>query len=554
MAVHALAEAARRPHDVCVIGSGPAGVALALELERAGIDVLVLESGLDRVSPAHQALAAAESFDPARHDDMLIATARRLGGASNLWGARCQPFDPIDFEPSASRGDGRWPIGREAFEPHFARAAEILSCGDPVFSAPFPELGATDPAFDATRLERFSNVPAVQKAHRDRLLASPGIGVCLDATVVSADFEGDRAVAVAARSLGGETVTIRARRFVVACGGLESTRLLLALQRRKPDLCGGPGGALGRHYMSHVIGEVADVTFDSPALDAGLDFTIDGHGSYARRRLIPADDLQRAEGLPNISFWPVVPPVSDASHRHGVLSMVFLAFAIAPLGRLLVAEAIRKRHVHATPIWPHVVNVLRDLPRTAVYLPTFLWRRYVARMRLPGFFLRNPGRTYGLSYHAEQRSSAESGVSLGAETDALGLPRLRIDLRFDRADAEGVYAAHRALDAWLRRNRLGRVSYRQPEAETVDAILRIAAHGTHQIGTARMADHPSRGAVDADLRCFGTSNLYVCSSAVFPTSGQCNPTFSIVALACRLAAHLTQTRVARADIEEAVPL
>jgi hypothetical protein len=294
--------------------------------------------------------------------------------------------------------------------------------------------------------------------------------------------------------------------------------------------------------MGHLIGEVADLVFESAVFDAAMDFEIDAHGGYSRRRIIPSDALQRAERLPNISFWPVVPPVSDASHRHGLLSMVFLAFAIPPLGRLLVAEAIRKRHVQQTPILPHVGNLLRGLPRVAVYLPWFLWARYGARMRLPGFFLRNPARTYGLSYHAEHMPSPDSRVTLGEQTDPLGLPRLRIDLRFSRADAEGVYRAHRALDAWLRRNEFGRIAWRQPEEQTVDAILRIAAHGTHQIGLARMAEHPSKGAVDTDLRCFGSENLYHCSAAVFPTSSQGNPVFATVTLACRLAAHLAQTK------------
>lgn len=549
MALCSLADVAARRHDVCVIGSGPAGIALALELERAGVEVLLLESGVDAASPPHQALAIAESFDPARHDDMLIAVARRFGGTSNLWGARCLPLDPIDFDPAPGLRDIGWPIGPEAFAPHFARAAEILNCGAPVFTRPFPATGAADPAFDADRLERYSNAPALQKAHRAALDASRKIGICLDATVISAAFEGGRVASVEVRGLAGGSATIRADRFVIACGGLESTRLLLALQRSKPDLCGGPDGPLGRYYMGHLIGEVADVVFDSVAFDAGMDFEIDAHGSYSRRRIIPNDALQRAESLPNIAFWPVVPPVSDASHRHGLLSMVFLAFAIPPLGRLLVAEAIRKRHVHDTPVWPHVVNVLRGLPRVAAYVPWFLWNRYVARMRLPGFFLRNPARTYGLSYHAEHRPSPDSRVTLGEEVDALGLPRLRIDLRFSRADAEGVYAAHRALDAWLRRNGLGRVVWRQPEDQTVDAILRIAAHGTHQIGLSRMARDPSRGAVDTDLRCFGAENLYHCSAAVFPTSSQGNPVFATVILACRLAAHLARTTSrAAADI------
>ncbi|MEZ5779554.1 MAG: GMC oxidoreductase [Paracoccaceae bacterium] len=527
-------------HDICIVGSGPAGISLALELERLGLSSLILESGCDRHSAPHQALSAAESYDPARHDDMRIATARRFGGASNLWGGRCQPMDAIDFLPRSGPRGASWPIAKTDLAPFHDRAAELLCCGKPVFNADLPDLPATDADYTARPQERFSNRPALQRAHELQLNRSRLITVCLDATVVEARFNGDRVISLGVRSLDGTRADIRARRFVLCCGGLESTRLLMVFQRAKPDLCGGQGGALGRYYMGHLIGEVADIRIADAALDAALDFRLDGYGSYARHRLVPSAGLQQRDGLPNVSFWPVVPPVSDASHRDGILSAVYLAFAIAPLGRLLVAEAIRKRHVPpGVSALPHIANVLRSLPRTAWHLPRLLWAHYAARMRLPGFFLRNPARLYGLSYHAEQTPDADSRVWLGDATDSLGLPRLHIDLRFSRHDADALARAHVRLDAWLQRNALGELIYRQPKARTAEAILGQAAHGTHQIGTARMAETPKNGAVDPDLRCFGSENLYLCSSAVFPTSGQCNPTFTIVALACRLAHRLS---------------
>jgi choline dehydrogenase-like flavoprotein len=46
----------------------------------------------------------------------------------------------------------------------------------------------------------------------------------------------------------------------------------------------------------------------------------------------------------------------------------------------------------------------------------------------------------------------------------------------------------------------------------------------HLIGTTRMAEDPKHGVVDLDCRVFGTGNLYVASSAAFPTSSHANPT------------------------------
>lgn len=526
-------------HDICVVGSGPAGLTLALEAARQGRRVLLLESGARRPDAGQQALSDAEIVDPARHDAMSIAVSRRLGGTSNLWAVRCQPFDPIDFEPRPGLIDASWPIAYADILPHYDRAVAYLAAGANVFRDPIAGVDIADGAVDYTRLERFSRVAAVQKEHAAEIERSPLIDIRLASTVVAMTLTAGRIAALTVADPDGRRHDVPVRDVVLAGGGLETTRQLLVLQRAHPHLFGGPDGPLGRYYMGHVIGEVADVTFASDAVDAAYDFYIDAHGSYARRRMIASDDEQRRHRLLNTSFWPVVPPVADARHRSGFLSMVCLAFAIKPIGRLVIAEAIRKRHIpDDLALWPHLVNIVRDLPWAAADVCRFLCARYLARPPMPGFFIRNAARRYGLSYHAEQSPQPDSRVTLSDAVDRLGVPRLRIDYRFARADAEAVLRAHLQLAGWLERTGTGSVEFRQPIEETVDAILAIAAHGTHQIGTARMAAGPEGGVVDADLRCFGIDNLYLASSAAFPTSGQCNPTLTIAAFAVRLADHL----------------
>lgn len=529
-------------HDLCIVGAGPVGLTLALEWARRGRRVLVLESGGRKPDAETTALSAAEIADPARHDAMTIAVARRLGGTSNLWAGRCQPFDPIDFEPRPMVGDARWPFGLDELAPHYAAACAYAGCGAPVFRDALPDVGRgrADDAFDAGRLERFSNQPKFHKAHAAALENDPRIDLRLNATVVDAVFaETGRIAGLLVAGPDGTRVRVAADRVVLACGGLETARLLLAFRRDRPDRFGGADGPLGRGYMGHLIGEVADITFADAATEAAFDFYRDGRGSYARRRMIPSDALQRAEALPNVSFWPVVPPSADPRHGSAILSAVLLALSVGPLGRMVVAEAIRKRHVpDRFDRWPHVLNVLRGLPAAAAFLPAFLLRRRFARERLPGFFVRNAARTYGLSYHAEHWPDRSSRVWLTAETDRLGLPRLGIDLRFSPDNAEGVLRAHDALGAWLERSRLGRMTWRGPRESAADAILAKAAHGTHQIGVARMGLSRATAVVDGTLACFDCPNLHVVGTAVLPTSGQANPTLTAIALAVRLAGHL----------------
>jgi len=529
-----------RPADVCVVGSGPAGIALALELAAKGLRVLVLESGGEAEDKSLAELSASEIVDPRVHDDTRITTSRRLGGTSNLWGARCQPFDPIDLADRPWIQGSAWPLALSDVEPWYPRACELLSCGEPAFRSDEWAAQFIDKRVDAGRLERFSNRPKMQVAHRQALQSSPLIDLRLRCTVVEAGLDpAGRIEHLVVCTPDGARHRVPVRCVVLAMGGLETTRFMLAMQQRQPQLFDGPDGMLGRYYMAHVIGEVADVQFRSDETDRAFDFLLDGRGSYARRRLIPSDDEQRRRELTNVSFWPVVPPVADARHGSALLSAVFLAMSIGPVGRLLMAEAIRRYHApEGTARGPHLANVLRDLPSAIGGSARFLYQRYLSRWRIPGFFIRNPNRTYGLSYHAEHLPSAGSRVTLSTEHDRFGLPRLRVDLRFGMQDAQALFRAHELMREWLEATGIGVLRYRQPAEDTPQAILAVAKHGTHQIGTVRMGTDRHTGIVDRNLRSFDVSNLYVASSAVFPSSGQANPTLTIVALATRLGAHL----------------
>jgi len=544
MLIDGIAGLDRSNAPVCIVGSGPVGLSLAISLARRGIRCLVLESGCDAADASIQELSAADRVEPARHDDMRIAVARRLGGTSNLWGGRCLPYDPVDFLPRPGV-DAQWPIAYEDMAAWLPAAAEATGSGDAIYHAETPLADHADDAFLGDTLERWVNVQSSARVFRDEIAHNPLLEIRTNATVTGIAFAENGTVTAIdiAHSGSGEHISMPIGQLVLAAGGLETTRLLLAAAG--PDsgrFCSGDG-PLGRHYMGHVIGEIADVVFDDRQTAAKMDFYVDRHGSYVRRRFAANQATQLDEGLLNAAFWPVVPAVSNAQHRSAVLSLVYLALRNRRLGGQLVAEAIRQRHIPDPPpsALPHLANLATGLPGAASFALGFLRRRYLSHYRMPGFFIQNRARRYALAYHGEHLPNPLSRVWLANERDRLGLPRLVIDLRFDERDASSLVRTHALLDTWLRRNRIGRLDYAVPESERAHAILASAAHGTHQIGLARMAANRSRGVVDAGLRSFDAANLYLAGSAVLPTSGQANPTLTAVALALRLGEALARS-------------
>lgn len=528
-------------HKLCVVGSGPVGLALAADLVRRGERVLLLESGRAVADKEIQSLAFADLVDSSTHDDMRIATARRLGGTSHLWGARCLPFDPIDFE-ARDWVDATWPITYQDLVPFLGSATASLQAGDAVFEDVISSLSFADERFGCSQLERWANKQQAQDVHADAIKSSPLLDVRTCSTMVGMRFAdgGPLTHIEVAHSLSGHRISLPIERVVLAAGGLESARLLLSEQRRAPQKFGGLNGPLGRYYMGHVSGEIADITFRDPAVAHAFDYHIDKHGSYVRRRLVPSESVQRENKLLNTSFWPVVPPVFDARHKSAILSMVYLAMRWPVIGTKIVAEAIRKQHapVPAPSILPHVANLILGAPTAAIFGVDFMRRRYDKEHRLPGFFVHNPARRFGLSYHGEQVPRATSRVILGNGDDRLGLATLKIDYRFDEQDVASVVRTHDLLGQWLVETGLGRLEYRAPSHKLAGSVLAQACHGRHQIGITRMGTCRSSAIVNSQLACFDAPNLYIASCGVLPTSGQANPTLTAVALGLRLSEHL----------------
>ncbi len=530
--------------DVTVVGAGAAGIVIALELSRAGLRVNLIESGGPRFSESVQAQGDTSHFDAHLHPPMSECTRRQIGGTSVIWGGRIVPFDPVDFDERPHIPHSRWPITYDETRPFFERACRYLRCGRPEFDirnipgirqhSIVPGL-PDDEEVTTTSLERWS-VMNFGAEYANDLNRAEHLNLVHGLTCSEIECEAgrDRVAHIRARTLEGREILLRSRRYVLACGGLNTTRLLLNSDRHHPGGIGNHSGLLGRFYQGHVSGRIAEVHFSTPPRDTIYGFDRDEEGVYLRRRFTFTRELQHARRLGNISSWLVNPEIGDPAHGNGILSFAYLALS-SPLGKHLASEAIRKSAIKGTKgrVSAHVMNMLRDLPRTALFIPTFGYGRYLARRKTPGFFQPSRANVYTLHYFGEPMPNPESRVSLAEERDALGLRRIRIDQRYTKRDVEYVIEAHRCWDAYLQRHGRGRLHYVVDDLE--QSVWEQAGDGFHQVGTARMSERPEDGVVTGRGNIHGFDDLFVAGSATFVTASQANSMFTILVFALRLA-------------------
>jgi hypothetical protein len=549
-------------YDVCVLGAGPAGITAAIELAERGLTVALVESGSEVYDDATQRLSDAEIVTPGSHDVMEDAVRRGLGGTSALWGGRCVPLDGIDFERREFVPESGWPLAVGDLRPFYPRACEILGVGDANFEVSTCGALAThdrllsanfedSETIGATELERWSREPNMWLKHKSKTESHPRITVLSGLTCVGfcqsvLDGSVSEALVRPTASVQSETSSIKANVFVLACGGVESTRLVLNSIREPLGLKLSSAKLVGRYYMGHPSGKIADIALSGDPDQTLYGFESDG-GVYVRRRITLRPKTLHKENLLNIAFWLDNAPISDWRHGSGVLSAAYLALTAPLIGRLLAPSAVRKRVAgeHGVQRIRHGWNCLRSPLKTALFCARFSYQRYIAKPRVPGFFTFSGANRYALHYHAEQAPNWDSTITLSNEADAHGLLRAQIALKWSEQDIESIIRAHEILDNALQKSGAGRLVYRYPPTTLVQTIHEQAVDGFHQIGTLRMAADPSNGVTDAYGKLYGTSNCYVASSAIFPTSGQANPTLALVALTVRQAQHIAACNVSQ---------
>jgi choline dehydrogenase-like flavoprotein len=532
--------------DVCIVGGGAAGISLALSLEGRGLSIILLEGGQESEHAATQALYAGEVTDERLHSPPDKYRQRRMGGSTTIWGGRCMPFDPIDFETRSQVPDSGWPISFEDLLPFYPQANALAEAGRFSYEAD-EALGPGAPpmmrrfASELVRtggLERFSCPTDFGTRYARRLRVAADLKVLLGANCTAVRLEPDgRAVReIEVATLAGRRFRVAARATVLAAGGLETARLLLASRDVAAAGIGNEHDVVGRYYMCHIAGNVGTLVVHGRPEDVRHGYELTPEGVYCRRRLSVAAGEQRRRGLANAVARLHFPRITDPRHRNGVLSGLFLA-------RRLISYEYAKRLNDGNPATPsvyarHLMNVLADPVDTAAFALHWLRRRTLAQRKFPSVILRNRTNRFSLELHGEQAPRADSRVILAQQTDALGMPRLRVDWRYSAGDVESL---RRTLDLFageIESSGAGRLEYR---AETLEEdLLRFGAYGGHHIGTARMGSDPRTSVIDADCRVHSVRNLYVAGSAAFPTSSQANPTLTLLALSLRLGAHLSR--------------
>jgi choline dehydrogenase-like flavoprotein len=501
--------------DICVAGSGPAGITIAAELVDAPVRVCLVESG--GLSPRAAVPAGNVAEQLGVVVDLLKFQQLSFGGASNRWGGlrgrwfRMRPMDPLDFEARPWVANSGWPFEYAELEPFYAHAGRILKAAagsdfsvatqHAHLASAFHNDDLHTAIFLMTKPLRFG------RHYLDLLTRSPNVQVCLHGRVIEIEEDPNSPVVrcLHVATPGGRTHRITAKHFVIACGGLENTRLLLASKRKAACGIGNQRDLVGRYYMQHPKGLHGVAVLDRNRLSTPL---------YTRGYV--ANDVRIAGG---IAFS------EDFQRSQRVLNHCIMFRPLFAMSEGYASQAYRAvcRAWYRADGDAGGCGSLCELGRSAAA---------VLKQAFAGAGLRT---IFGVLNQMEQIPKPESRLDLSERKDEFGVNQLRIDWRIDCEEKASLCRLHDLVQKRLAAHGVGKLeSQLDPAADNWP----VAQDSAHHLGTTRMHADPARGVTDAQGRVHGVGNLYLSGGSLFPTSGNANPTLTVVALAIRLADHL----------------
>ncbi|RZM82185.1 GMC oxidoreductase [Leptolyngbya iicbica] len=551
--------------DICIVGAGPAGISLAREFIGHSLEVALLESGGIDADPDIQMLADGKNVGHAMPP--MEVCKRQLGGNSNVWsikirpeqnqiGVRYVPYDEVDFEKRDWIPNSGWPFERSHLLPYYERAQQVCQLGDFAYTPDVWE-GNDAPrlSVDASTVEtgmfQFGPAKTFYADYRAELESARNVNIYTYATVVDirVNDAGKAATAVKIAAPGGKEAWVTAKVFVLAGGGFQNARLLLAANQQHPAGLGNQYDVVGRYYHDH------------PQAVGG--YFVPRNPQLLNRTALY--DLRQVNGVPVMGFLRLSRAVQEREQLLNNNAILFPrpsqreADAVSSFKYLLQQMFGSNNWVMDPRAKTGFSSLLRRFPeKPLTHLTNVAWgfdyvlkAAYLAKTQKQSM-LPNLGRggwsevpdnhrrfrQFEVMHLLEQSPDPDNRIVLSRDRDALGCQKLELHWSWSRDDAAQVIRAQRILAEELKRSGLGTFRVELDEAG-LPKIGRPTG-SAHLMGTTRMHDNPRYGVVDANCCVHGLHNLFVAGSSTFPTGGYANPTLTIVAMALRLGDFIKQ--------------
>ena len=447
-------------YDIIIIGSGPAGISVVLNLKESNLKTLIIEAGnLDPSLQVENFLSGKVLND--KYPKLEYLRARQFGGTSSLWGGNCNLMEDTDFN--------NWPINKTDLDRYINPAKKILNLKKKFFSEEI------DKNIDILNLQ-WSNVNFLN--YLDFFKDSKNHDLILNTSFLH--FNGKNGMIKSATVFNSKKYILKSKKFILACGGIENSRLLEWSRKKNRNLINSQM-PIGKYFMDHPYYHVGSGVIKVNKLKLllkekvpELNLILECERSL---HLSPSKNFLKFEEIKDLKLQLKFKDLSNSFKRQLI--------CVAPK---YFQSLILK-------------GELKDLSEIEIYV-----------------------------IH-EQKPYINNRIELDNLDDPYGTPKIKLNWNFPEENFSYLEKFLIELSKFFIKYDLGRLSIENYKTKNI--IL-----GNHQLGGTRIGINSSDSVVDRNLKVHEIKNLYISGSSVFRTGSHAHPTFTIVQLSSRLADHL----------------
>ena len=450
---------------LAIFGTGPAGITVALELEKKNIKCLLIEAGDENYSKTSQAFYKGKVIGD-QITDLSSNRLRQLGGTSGIWGGWSKPMEKYNFD--------LWPLKANDLDSYSKKACKILDINY---------------QFRRSSLNKFFNqiefqYSKVRFAHKYKKHIKNSNNILLVLNTQLSHFIGHNNNTEYAVCISNKvTKRVSTKYFILACGGIENSRILLWTREKNQGFI-DDGLPIGKYWMSH------------PWILAGV-------GIINKKKL------------------------KKKLENH------FLEYE-GPLHFAAKEELIKKKKILSAGIYMSAkedMKLYKEIVKDILCVAPEYGRKIAAKLFKKSLKCGN------VFMNLEEDPNPNNKIILDEEKDKFGIPRVKLYYKKSRHSLKAAKLVLEEFANLCRNEDLGRIAIKD-SIYNLEEFDSMAAN--HHIGGTRMGVNKSDSVVNIDLNVHNINNLYVSGSSNFVTSGYRNPTFTIVNFAIRLAEKINE--------------
>lgn len=499
--------------DVAIIGAGVVGILCAVQLEKRGLRVALIEGG--NVTPDTLSNARYTSIAGRAHSTIDSGRAMGLGGTGLLWGGQLSELGVADV----SDGKGFWPISH----------ADLGSLYDRVYA----ELGLPPRMNDATARAFFGTdegiVSGVERIFsywlpnpnfagmfRETISRSRLVALFTRCKAVGLNFdENGRARSVRIR-MPSNSATITTNHVIIAGGVVESSRFALAACREQ-NCPWRDNSRIGVGFQDHIGGELGTLIVKDETLF---------------RNRFETGFSKKTKYMPKLR-------TTNDDHRSGIT----LSVSAFPIFRSNLSEHISNIKLLLKAMRTgSTYSEWRELPASILRIGIAFFpliQRYIRERRV----LAMMDQGVDLAFQCEQVPRSDSRITLADSTAAEdGLPAVIVDWRTGSDEPVFLRSSALRFADYFDRTKCAELRIHRALLDDSTNFVSRMRDTSHPAGGLCMSRDPATGATDPNGRIWGSANVYAAGASTLSTSGEANITLTALALALRLVDFIAATQ------------